>query len=236
MPTIKKRGEAGPKNQEQEIVTLAHKINAVVAQYRRPFAVVLSVAAAFLIIWAGYSIFRSQKEQKASPLLAAAYEHYKPSGGAPADYGKAIELFREISAKYSGTTSGAVALYYTANCLADLGKTDEAIKGYQEFVKRYSGEKFLLGLAYQRLGYTYLQAGKPDDARKSFEQAETLLGPGVATVELARHYEAAGNQPEAEKKYKIILEKMAGTSWSREAMGKVQKIAPTPPAAGAQPN
>ena len=72
-----------------------------------------------------------------------------------------------------------------------------------------------------------------DDARKSFEQSEALLGPGVATVELARIYEAAGNKPEAEKKYKTVLDKLIGTSWAMDAMGKVQKIAPIPqPAAG----
>jgi tetratricopeptide (TPR) repeat protein len=235
MQTIKKRGLAVPHQQEQEIVTIAHRISAVLSKYRRPALIVLSVAVALAVAWGGYSLLRSQKELQASPLISAAYEFYKPATGAPADYGKALELFREISAKYSGTTSGAIAQYYTGNCLADLGKTDEAVKEYQEFIKRYGGDKFLLGLVQQRLGYAYLQSGKPDEAKKSFEQSELLLGPGAATVELAKQYEAAGNQAEAEKKYKTILEKMAGTTWSREAMGKVEKIASSPaPASGAQ--
>lgn len=228
MQTLKKRGAAAPGHQEQEIVTLAHKLSAVLTTYRRQAIIVLSVAAAFAIVWGGYAIVRSQKEQKASPLVAAAYEHYKPSLGTPADPGKALDLFREISVKYSGTTSGAVAQYYAANCLSDLGRSDEAIKEYQEFIKRHGGEKFLLGLVHQRLGYAYTQTGKPDEARKSFEQAEMLLGPGLATIELARLYEIAGNQAEAEKKYKTVLEKLAGTSWGREAMGKVPKTAPSP--------
>jgi tetratricopeptide (TPR) repeat protein len=236
MQTIKKKGDAASRQSEQEIVTLAHKISALLTKYRQTAIIVLSVAAAIAVIWGGYSILRLQKDQKASPLLATAYEYYKPSTGAPADYGKALELFREVGSKYSGTTSGVIALYYAANCLADLGKIDEAIKEYQEFIKRHGGEKFLLGLVHQRLGYAYLQTGKPEEARKSLEQAEKLLGPGVATVELARQYEIAGNQAEAEKKYKTIQEKLAGTSWGMDAMGKVQKIAPSPAsAAGAQP-
>ena len=39
-----------------------------------------------------------------------------------------------------------------------------------------------------------------------------LIGPGIATLELARLYEAAGNSAEAQKKYKVIADKLAGTA------------------------
>jgi len=74
---------------------------------------------------------------------------------------------------------------------------------------------------------------RQEEARQSFDQADALLGPGAATIELARSYEAAGNKAEAEKKYKVVLDKLMGTSWGIEAMGKVQKTEPAPlPAAG----
>ena len=110
----------------------------------------------------------------------------------------------------------------------NLGRTDEALMAYQAFAKKYSGDKFLLGLVYQRLGYAYEAVGRRDDAVKAFEQSESLIGPGVSTVELARLYEAAGNIAEAQKKYKQIADKLAGTTWAMEAMGKVQKITPPP--------
>ncbi|MGE5173279.1 MAG: tetratricopeptide repeat protein [Betaproteobacteria bacterium] len=233
MPTIKKRGYASPKQPEQEIMTLAHAISAFLAKHRKQFVIALSVLAGVLILAAGSALMKAQQEQKAAPLVAAAYEYFNPSNGSAGDYGKALDLYREVHKKYPGTKSAAIAQYYVGNCLENLGRPDEAIKAYQAFIDNYSNDKFLLGLVYQRMGYSYQGLGKMDDARKSFEQSEALLGPGVATVELARLYEAAGNKPEAEKKYKVVLEKLIGTTWAMDAMGKVQKIAPvTQPAAG----
>jgi tetratricopeptide (TPR) repeat protein len=227
MPTIKKRSNAESKQQEQQIVTLAHRANDLIANYRKPFTLAVATVVILAVLWGGYSFFRSQQEQKASPLVAAAYEFYRPSLGAPPDYGKAIELFRKAHAAYSGTQNGAIALYYEANCLADSGKSEDAVKTYQDFTREYGRDTFVLGLVYQRLGYVFMQLGKADESRKAFEQAEALLGPGAATVELAKQYEAAGNQIEAEKKYKTILDKLGGTSWAMDAFGRVQKIAPS---------
>ncbi len=228
MPTIKKKGHTAKKQSEQEFMTIAHRVSAFLATYRKQFLIAVSVVAAVLVILAGNSIFRSMQEQKAGPLVAAAYEYYRPSGGTAADYPKALELFRGIREKYSGTVNGAIASYYAGNCLADLGQAEEAIKEYQHFVKTYSGEKFLLGLVYQRLGYAYSGLGRQTEAVKAFEQSDALSGPGVSTIELARLYEAGGNLPESQKKYKLLLDKLAGTAWGMEAMGKVQKIEPLP--------
>ncbi len=233
MRTIKKRGYASPKQPEQEIMTLAHTVSVFLTKYRKQFVIAISALAGVIVLAAGYAIMKAQQEQNASPLVAAAYEYYNPSNGSAGDYGKALDLFREVQKKYPSTESGAIAQYYAGNSLVNLGRPEEAIKAYQTFIDNYSRDKFLLGLVYQRMGYAYQGLGRIDDARKSFEQSEAVLGPGVATVELARLYEAAGNKPEAEKKYKTVLDKLMGTSWAMNAMGKVQKIAPIPqPATG----
>jgi tetratricopeptide (TPR) repeat protein len=100
-------------------------------------------------------------------------------------------------------------------------------------VSNYSSNKFLLGLVYQRMGYAYNNLGKSADAIKAFEQSEAAAGPSVATVELARLYEASGNIPESQKKYKLVMDRLGGTSWAMEAMGKVQSLSPVQqPAAG----
>jgi tetratricopeptide (TPR) repeat protein len=231
MPKIKKRTGAPKIQQEQEIVTLAHKVQKALAGYRKHLQMAGVAIAVVIVIVAVYSMIRGAQERKASPLAAAAYEFYSPSGSAKPDYAKALDLFRDVRKQYPRTVNGAVAQYYVGNCLANLGRTDEALKEYRTFIDSYSRDKFILGLVYQRMGYIYLGAGKADEARKAFEQAESLTGPGAATFELAKMYESSGNMPEAEKKYKDILEKLAGTTWSMDAMGKVQKIMP-PPAAG----
>jgi tetratricopeptide (TPR) repeat protein len=228
MARIKKRGDTTPTKPEQEIMTLARMISSFIAKHRRKFAITASVVAAVLLLIAGYEFMKSQQEQQASPLVAASYNYYSPANGGIADYGRALELFRDVQKRYPDTMSGAIAQYYIGNCLVNLGRPEEALKEYGAFIKRYANKKILAGFVYQRMGYVYEGMGKSDEARKSFEQAETLLGTGVATVELARLYEMAGNQPEAEKKYKAVFEKLTGTTWAMEATSKVQKITPTP--------
>lgn len=233
MRKIKKRNADEKKEPEQEILTLAHKVSGLMSAYRNQITIAVSAVVVALVILAGYSFVRSAREQEAAPLVAAAYEYYSPAGAMNADYAKALGLFRDVQKKYPGTKSGAVAQYYIGNCLVNLGQPGEALKEYQSFTTEYSGEKFLLGLVYQRMGYTYLTVGKHAEAVKAFEQSEKIAGPGVATIELARIYEASGNIAESQKKYKQIMEKLAGTTWGIEAMGKVQTIAPVPqPAAG----
>ena len=226
MAKIKKRGDAATTQPEQEIMTLARKSSDFIAKYRRLFTVAAAVVATLLVLIAGFALMRAYQEQQASPLEAAAYSYYNPENGAIADYGRALELFRNVQQRYPNTMSGAIAQYYIGNCLVNLGRPDEALKEYDAFIKQYSGKKILAGFVYQRMGYVYEGMGKTDEAKKYFEQAESLLGTGVATVELARLYELAGNQQDAEKKYKTVFEKLMGTTWAMEASSKMQKIAP----------
>ncbi|HUI45524.1 MAG TPA: tetratricopeptide repeat protein [Nitrospirota bacterium] len=228
MAKIKKRGDAASTQPEQEIMTFARMCSDFIAKYRLQFTVVAAIAATLLVLYAGFTLMKSYQEQQASPLADAAYSYYNPANGAIADYGRALELYRNIQKKYPNAVSGAIAQYYIGNCLVNLGRPEEALKEYDAFIKQYSGRTILAGIVYQRMGYVYEGMGKSDEARKSFEQAESLLGTGVATVELARLYELAGNQPEAEKKYKEVSDKLMGTTWAMEASSKVQKIAPMP--------
>jgi tetratricopeptide (TPR) repeat protein len=167
-------------------------------------------------------------EQNAGPLFAAAYEQYSPTAGATPDFARALDLFRNLHIKYPSSLSGEIAQLYAGNCLMNLGRTEEALKEYQGFTGEYKNDNFLLGLAYQRMGYLYSALGNQPEAIKAFERADSLSGPGAATVELARLYEASGNSQESQKKYKTIADKLAGTAWAMEAMGKVQKIESPP--------
>lgn len=227
MPTIKKRGNAAKSREpEQEIRTLAHNASEFLAAHRKNVTIIVSVFAAVLILAAGYRIMQSVQEQKATPLVMSAYGYFSPSQGTGADFAKALELFRNVQKQYPSTRSGSIAQYYIGNCLANLGRNDEALSEYQTFASKYAGDRFLLGLVYERMGYVYSALGKQADAVKAFEQSETLIGPGISTLELARLYEASGNVAGSQQKYKLISDKLAGSAWAMEATGKVQKIAP----------
>lgn len=228
--TIKKRVSTSKKQSEPQIRGAAQKAAAFLSaqgKTLKPAAALLTAAA---VIIAGYLFIQSGRAKEASTLLTTAHGYYSPEGGGVPDYARALDLYRDIRNRYSGTGSAATAQYYIGNCLAGLGRADEALKEYQYFVKKHSGDKFMLGLVYQRMGYVYAALGKRAEAVTSFEQGETLEGPGLATVELARMYEREGNLQESLKKYRTILEKLQGTQWAAEAMSKMRV-----PAAVAQP-
>lgn len=228
MQKIKKRGNASKHPQEQQIVTLMNKVTDVLTRYQKQLYLAAAVLFATLVIAGGYSLVRSQQEQKAGPLVSSAYEFYNSTGVSAPDYKKALELFRDVQKKYPHTLSGAIAQYYIGNCLQAVGQSDEALKEYQVFISKYPDRKFLLGLVYQREGYVYSMLGKQEDAIKAFEHSEAIGGPGVATVELARLYEASGKKLESQAKYKMVQADLGGTSWAIEAMGKVQAYEPKP--------
>ncbi len=227
MYTIKKQGYGakkakGKKQSEPELAGLAHEVFAFFSANKKTAMSISYFLAAALVFAAGYTLYQTSNDKKASALLAQAQEYYTPSPGAQPDYAKALELFGAVHTKYSGTMSGAIARYYAGNCLMGLGRMDEALKEYRQVIKDHSGKKDLIGLVYQRMGYAYSALGKRDEAVKSFERSEAALGPGLATVELARLYEQAGNTAEAQKKYNVIAEKLSGTGWSEEAKKKEQ--------------
>lgn len=234
MPTIKKRAHAAQSQPEEEIRSLAHKISDLTRAYQKQVAISVSVIIVALVAIATYSFLQNQKERRAAPMVAAAYELYNPAAGSPGDFPRALEAFRDIGKKYSGSLSASIARYYTGNCLMALGQNEEAVTEYWNLVNNYSGDKMLLGLAYQRMGYAYQRLGKIDDAKRSFELAEKSLGPGIATVELARIHESAGNLPEARTKYKTIAERLGGTGIANEAMSKIQLVTAEPAGVPAQ--
>lgn len=231
MHTIKKKGSATSNKTEPQLMTIANKAVDLISQHQKNLTLAALVLAAVLVIAAGYTLFQSSSDKKASALLAVAQGLYQEQANAAPDYGKALEGYRDVQKKYPRTMSGAIAQFYIGNCLVNLNQPNEALKEYETLTKKYSNEKDLAGLAYQRMAYVYSALGKQSDAIASFEQAEAVLGPGIATVELAKLYERAGNAAEAQKKYKVIAEKL-GADFAPEVQGAAAKGAGAPPAKG----
>jgi tetratricopeptide (TPR) repeat protein len=229
MRTIKKKGSITSKHTEPQLMTLANKVLDLVSLHQKNLTMVAAVLAAVLVIAAGYTLFQSSNDKKASALLATAQGYYQERSGAAPDYAKALELYRGVQKNYPRTTSGAIAQFYVGNCLVNLNQPNEALKEYETLAKKYSSEKDLVGLAYQRMAYVQSALGKQSDAIASFEKAEAVLGPGFATVELAKLYERAGNGAEAQKKYKVIAEKLGGSAFAPEIKDAAAEGAGSPP-------
>lgn len=220
MPKIKKKTKA-LMQPEDEIRSMAHNMSDRYHVYQKQFNIAITVIVLALAVTLIYSFVRSSDEKKASQMLSAAYDAYNPGGGSPSNYPQALQRFQDIVKQYGGTVNGAIAQFYTGNTYMQMGQPEAALKEYEVFMKNHSGEKFLLGLVYQRMGYAYLAMGKHDEAVKAFGQAETVEGTGPATLELARLYDRAGNIQEAQKRYKEITDKLPSSAWAMEARKKL---------------
>jgi tetratricopeptide (TPR) repeat protein len=230
MRAIKKKGSATSKQTEPQLMTIANKGLELVRQHQKNLTIAAAVIAALLVIGAGYTLYQSSNDKKASALLAVAQGSYQEQGSGAPDYAKALEQYRDVQKNYPQTMSGAIAQFYIGNCLVNLNQPNEALKEYEILTKKYSSDKDLTGLAYQRMGYVYSSLGKQNEAIASFEQAESVLGPGLATVELAKLYERAGNSADAQKKYKLMAEKLGGTAFAPRVKGAETQTAGAPPA------
>jgi tetratricopeptide (TPR) repeat protein len=221
MAKIKKKSTKAIMSAEEEIRGMSDSASGFYQAYRQQINVTVTLIALVLIVAGVYAFIQAGNEAKAGQLITTAYDAYAPGGGAPANYPMALQRFQEVAKQYGGTTTGAIAELYIGNTYSIMGQTEAALKEYEAFTKKHSGKAFLLGIAYQRMGYTYLGAGKNDEAVKAFEKAEALSGTGAATLELARLYDRSGNIPEAMKKYKVISTDLPSTAWASEARTKV---------------
>jgi predicted negative regulator of RcsB-dependent stress response len=221
MAKIKKKAAPVNLQPEEEIRSIAHHAADAYRSYRLHINVVITLAVIALLGWWLYSYGKAEKERKAGWMLDAAYGYLAPAAGAPADLPKALQAFQEIVNQYGGTLSGATAQYLLGNTLVQMGRTDDALRSYEQFLQRYSGEKLLAAMVHQRMGYLYLGRGNREEAVKAFLQAESQGGPGPATAELAGIYERAGNTEEAQKKYKELSEKLPATTLALEAKMKL---------------
>jgi tetratricopeptide (TPR) repeat protein len=220
MPKIKKKAKA-LMQPEDEIKSIAHHASEYYQVYQKQFNVAIAVIVLALAVTLIYSFIRSSNEKKASQMMSAAYDAYDPGGGAPANYPQALQRFQDIVKQYGGTLNGAIAQFSIGNTYVHMGQPEAALKEYEAFINKYSDEKFLLGLVYQRIGYAYLAMGKQDEAVKAFDHAEAVAGTGPATLELARLYERAGKSQEALKRYKDISDNLPSSAWAMEARKKI---------------
>lgn len=222
MHTIKKQTYASKKQTEPQIEGLLHTLSDLYERNRQMILTAVVAVLALLAAIGGWSLYRSSTESKASAMLARALESY--SAGQP-DYGRTVELLRDIEKKYSGTLSAAIAQYSLGNSLMGMGRAQEAVDAYRTFIKQYGDDKDLLGLVYQRMGYAYLDLGNREESVEAFESAEQLLGPGMATAELAKLYDQMGRKDEAKKKHALLVDKLPGTGLSAEAQKNLSKEA-----------
>ena len=99
----------------------------------------------------------------------------------------ALQKFNKVADKYPSTNPGKLARYYTALCLEDLERHNQAL----EELKKISGisDKELAAMAQYQMATIYARTGKTDDAIKAYralaEKQSALVPKPLVLLELA---------------------------------------------------
>jgi TolA-binding protein len=210
-------------------------------------ATVVIIAAAAIVLAAGYGWWRQSRNAKANTLLASALAAEDaqvvaptaPAPGSPIPVQQAgtyateqakleaalPELLKAADA-YPNTDAGITARYHAAGVLAGLGRYAEAEQRYQEVVdkagSRVYGRTAKLGLADVQV----LQ-GKYDSAIKIYQEATTdsksqLPIDGVL-MQLGRAYMKAGKKNEAAHAFTRVVEEFPQSAYAADARREMEE-------------
>lgn len=133
----------------------------------------------------------------------------------------ALPKLKAAADAHPDTEPGTTARYHYAAALAALGRHQEAVQAFDEVVQR-AGSDSLYG-RMSRLGKadTQMQAGQTDAAIATWKELaasnDEALPKDAILMELAKAYAAKGNQDEARKAFRQIVDEHPTSPYSVEA-------------------
>jgi tetratricopeptide (TPR) repeat protein len=174
------------------------------------FAIIILIVIASLYFYFKWEESKEIKAQKRFNLAMKSYEIASSSNddNSLKEYKNALEKFNEIISKFPKTSTGKLSILYKGNIHLKLGEFEEAIKSYQDFLKKGVKEKLYRIFALEGLGFAY--EGKKDfkNAIEAFNKIIEIGEPfetAEAYLHLARCEERLGRSKEAVENYKKFL-------------------------------
>jgi tetratricopeptide (TPR) repeat protein len=222
---IKKRIAKKKPGQENEVKSAALEALDKIKEKQKQVIIGVSIAVAIMVLYAVFAIYSSSMSRKAYALEMDAYKYYY---GEIADksmpeverWKKALELYKQsVDAKVTPS-----ALFYTGNCYYNLKDYDNALKQYSRFAEKFSSDKKILPLVYQKMAAAYFRTNQKDKAINILGKLAGIdngIFKDTALVLEARFYNEAGEKGKALEKYKEIMTKYPASSWSSEAGSQV---------------
>lgn len=153
---------------------------------------------------------------------------------------KSLEAFRQ---EHGDTTASTTAALPLAQAQFRLGKYDDALKGFDEFLKKANAEDPLRSAALEGRGYVFEAKKDYDQALAAFEQmarenkSEFLAGMGL--FHRARVLIAQGKKDDAAKELAAIPTQFPNTAAARMAQERLSALVASgvaPPAPVQQQN
>ena len=194
------------------------------------------------IAWGSWSVYHDRQTTAATVSLDAAMKAYNGRiGGAPdpadpsdvpyadeaARASDALNKFNAVASKYPRTLPGKQALYYSALCLEDLERHNQALESLKKLAS--GSDRELASMAQYQTAVIYARTGKPDDAAKLFRELadkhSVFVPRPLALLELGNALRQT-NPKEATAVYQQIKKEFPDSAISEQADRGLDTIAP----------
>jgi len=222
---IKKKSVKKKPGQEEEVKSAALQALDTIKERQKQVIIVVAAVVALFIVIAVISMHSISKYKEAYRLEREATGYYYGEKEGESLSGderlkKALELFeKSVTSKVTPS-----ALYYLGNSYYSLGEYENAINEYERFASKFSNEKILLPLVYQKLASSYFKANKDKEALDTLDRlarVESGIFKDTALINQAKYFEGAGDQEKAMEKYRELAEGFPTSPWSAEANSKL---------------
>jgi len=221
--------------------TIEHGAEAVISHGQFTFVVVL-IALFVALGYGGWRFYIDRQTVAASTAFDTAMKSYQgriASVADPSDPSQpffpdeaaraqdAMQKFIKVADKYASTNPGKLARYYSALCLEDLERHNQAL----EELKKISGgsDKELAAMAQYQTAIIYSRTGKPDEAVKIFrvlaDKQSALVPRPLVLLELAGTLRIS-NPKEAAGIYQQIKKEFPDTTIADQADRGLDTLAP----------
>jgi TolA-binding protein len=221
-----------------DLATLLHNTAEWLGGHNRlALAAGAAVVAVALLVGAGTTWWRGREAttsrllgdliETANASVTATLEDLSQNHGGQATFTSTEERDRKVIAladaleKQAGASgAGAAATLYRAIAQAGLGQTDDAVRGFDELVRR--DPNGLYGaMARLRLAGLREAQGKPTDALPLYQAIADahggLVPPEEGLLGMARCQEALGHADEAGKLYQRLVSEYPDSEYAGEA-------------------
>ena len=221
--------------------TIEHGAEAVISHGQFTLIVVF-VALVAALAYGGWRFYVDRQTVEGSAAFDTAMKAYQGRIGAapdpadpnepvypddPARLRDALQKFTKVADKYPRTNPGKLARYYSALCLEDLERHNQALEELKKIGG--GGDKELASMAQYQMAVIYSRTGKPDDAVKIFralaDKPSVFVPRPFVLLELAGILRSS-NPKEAASLYQQIKKEFPDTTIADQAERGLDALSP----------
>jgi len=140
----------------------------------------------------------------------------------------AVPKLKAAADAYPDSDAGITARYHLAGAYASLGQTADALREFDDVVKRAGGDSLYGRMAKLGKADTQMRSNQVDAAIASWkelaDQKDANLPQDAILMELGRAYMQKGNKDEARKTYTQLVEQHPDSVYTSEARQELETL------------